>query len=74
MSKLDTRSYAVNPPPGYRPTWIDYDTGLETDADCPRALPLLLEGHDRPLRATECGGTNIGFGSRIRSWVRGSAQ
>jgi penicillin-binding protein 1B len=74
MSKLDTRPYAVNPPEGYRPTWIDYRTGLETDRDCPQALPLLLEGRDRPPRATECGGTRIGFGSRIRTWMQGSGQ
>jgi penicillin-binding protein 1B len=74
MSKLDTRPYAVNAPDGYRASWIDYRTGLETDPECPQALPLLLEGRDRPPRATECGGTRIGFGSRIRTWVQGSGQ
>jgi penicillin-binding protein 1B len=74
MSELETRPYAVNPPPGYRPSWVDYDTGLETDPDCPRALPLLLEGHDRPPRAVECGSNRIGVGSRIRTWLRGAGQ
>jgi penicillin-binding protein 1B len=74
MSELDTESYAVPMPAGYRPSWIDYRTGLETDADCPEAVRLSLAGGDRPPRAASCGSDRARLGSRIRSWLRGAIQ
>lgn len=71
MSGLDTRSFAAPVPPGYRASWVDYETGLETDSSCPQAVPLWLERGDRPPRASACGSDRIGIGSRIRSWLRG---
>lgn len=74
MSGLQTRSYAAPTPAGYRASWIDYNTGLETDADCPAAVRLSLEGGDRPPKATACGSDRSALGSRIRSWLRGALQ
>lgn len=74
MGELETRAYAATEPDGYRASWIDFDTGLETDADCPRAIQLSLHGGDRPPKARDCGGTDTALGSRIRSWFRGALQ
>jgi penicillin-binding protein 1B len=74
MSGLQTRSYSVPQPDGYRASWIDFNTGLETDADCPAAVRLSLEGGDRPPRATACDSDRTRLGSRIRSWLQGAVQ
>ena len=74
MARLETRPYSAPTPAGYRASWIDFDTGLETEADCPRAVRLSLEGGDRPPRATTCGSDRARLGSRIRSWLRGALQ
>jgi penicillin-binding protein 1B len=74
MAGLETRSYSVPAPAGYQASWIDFDTGLETDARCPRAVRLSFEGGDRPPKATECGSDRTRLGSRIRSWLRGTLQ
>ncbi|HUF73625.1 MAG TPA: penicillin-binding protein 1B [Gammaproteobacteria bacterium] len=74
MAGLQTRSYSVPVPSGYQASWVDFDTGLETDASCPRAVRLSLEGGDRPPKATDCGSDRARLGSRIRTWLRGAVQ
>lgn len=74
MAALETRSYGAATPAGYRASWIDYETGLETDSDCPDAVRLSLAGGDRPPRAAACGSDRARLGSRIRSWLRGALQ
>ena len=74
MRSLETRSFSVGTPDGYEASWIDFNTGLETDADCPAAVRLSLKGGDRPPRATACGSDRSTVGSRIRSWLRGALQ
>jgi penicillin-binding protein 1B len=74
MSGLETRSYAVPTPDGYRASWIDFNTGLETEAECPAAVRLSLKGGDRPPKATRCDSDRSSLGSRIRSWIRGTLQ
>lgn len=74
MSELETRSWSAPTPSGYSASWIDFETGLETDADCPMAVRLSLDGGDRPPRATSCGSDRARLGSRIRSWLRGALQ
>jgi len=74
MARLETRPYSAPTPAGYRASWIDFDTGLETEANCPRAVRLSLEGGDRPPRATTCGSDRARLGSRIRSWLSGALQ
>ena len=74
MGELETRPYAVATPPGYHASWIDYATGLETDPECPGAVPLSLHGGDRPPKAASCGSDRTTIGSRIRSWLRGAVR
>jgi len=74
MAGLETRAYEVPNPEGYRASWIDFQTGLETDADCPQAVRLSLEGGDRPPKATACGSDRASIGSRFRTWIRGALQ
>jgi penicillin-binding protein 1B len=74
MSGLETRSYSVPAPAGYHASWIDFDTGLETEATCPRAVHLSLEGGDRPPKATDCGSDRARLGSRIRTWLKGALE
>jgi penicillin-binding protein 1B len=72
MSELETRPYSAPNPDGYHASWIDFETGLETDADCPMAVRLSLEGGDRPPKATGCGSDKARLGSRFRTWLRGA--
>jgi penicillin-binding protein 1B len=74
LAELETRPYSVQAPPGYTANWVDYETGLETDADCPGAVHLSLQGGDRPPKATACGSDRTRLGSRLRSWFRGALQ
>jgi penicillin-binding protein 1B len=74
MAELETRPYSAPNPDGYHASWIDFETGLETDADCPMAVRLSLEGGDRPPKATSCGSDRARLGSRIRTWLRGALQ
>ena len=74
MAGLETRPYAVLTPDGYRASWIDFVTGLETDPNCPAAVRLSLEGGDRPPKASSCGSDRARLGSRLRSWLRGAVQ
>jgi penicillin-binding protein 1B len=74
MESLDTRPYSVTTPSGYRASWIDFETGLETDQECPNAVRLSLEGGDRPPKAIACGSTESGLGSRLRSWISGALR
>lgn len=70
MSRLDTRAYRVPPPAGYRSTWIDYGTGLQTDADCPDAVAVSLMSRELPPKAVACGSDRVRVGQRIRQWIR----
>jgi penicillin-binding protein 1B len=74
MAELETRPYSATNPDGYRASWIDFETGLETDGDCPMAVRLSLEGGDRPPKATSCGSDRARLGSRFRTWLRGALQ
>jgi len=74
MRGLDTRPYSVPAPDGYRASYIDFDTGLETDANCPKAVRLSLEGGDRPPHAVACGSERTRLGSRFRSWLQGALK
>ncbi len=67
---LGTTSYAAPPPPHYEETWIDYGTGLQTDADCPQAVPLSLLRREIPPKASACGSDRVRAGQRIRQWFR----
>ncbi|MDX1561884.1 MAG: transglycosylase domain-containing protein, partial [Gammaproteobacteria bacterium] len=74
MAELETRPYTATAPAGYSASWIDYETGLETDGHCPSAVQLSLQGGDRPPKAVDCGSDRTRLGSRIRAWLRGALQ
>jgi penicillin-binding protein 1B len=70
LNRLDARPYGTPVPAGVDMTWIDYRTGLGTDADCPDAVQLPLPpGSDIP-RARGCGSTKTEIAPGIRSWIR----
>jgi penicillin-binding protein 1B len=70
MSAVATSGYSPPPPAGVKLAWIDYDTGLTTDDDCPAAVPLALSAAEAPPKAVACGSTKTRIGSRIRQWLR----
>ena len=70
MAGIDTVPYALPAPSGYESAWIDYVTGLQTEADCPNAVPLSLMRREVPPMAISCGSDRIRIGQRIRRWLR----
>lgn len=70
MNELETRAYEVPSPNGYELAWIDYGTGLVTDARCPQAVHVPLTKSDLPPKAVDCGSDRVRVGSRIRRWFR----
>lgn len=71
VGRLSTSAYRAPPPPsGTELTWIDYDTGLATEAGCAGAVELPLTGGAVPPKAAGCGSDRIGLGAKIRSWFR----
>jgi penicillin-binding protein 1B len=70
VAGLEATSYAPPPPAGAETVWIDYHTGLATDADCPDAVLIAMTAPDVPPTAVACGSTQTRIGSRIRQWFR----
>jgi penicillin-binding protein 1B len=70
MAELETHSYAAPLPTDLEPTWIDYVTGLATDASCPDAVALSLLSADIPPKASSCGSDRVRIGSRFRRFLR----
>jgi len=55
LRAIDTVPYTAPPPPDIRLTWIDLDTGLETEPTCPRAVQIALPRGAEPPFARDCG-------------------
>jgi penicillin-binding protein 1B len=70
LNRLDARPYGAPPPASLQMTWIDYRTGLATDARCPDAVELPLPKDADISRARGCGSTSTEFAPRIRTWLR----
>jgi hypothetical protein len=69
MRELGGRAYAAPAPSRVATAWIDYDTGLTTDAGCAGAV-LMTATAELPPKAAVCGSDRVRIGSRIRSWLR----
>jgi penicillin-binding protein 1B len=70
MRRIDAASYDPPAPEGAENLWIDFETGLATDRDCPNAVYLAVSSRAVPPRAVGCGSTRTRVGSRIREWFR----
>ena len=70
MSKVDAASYDPPAPKGAENLWIDFETGLATDRECPNAVYLAVSSRAVPPKAVDCGSTRARIGSRIREWFR----
>ena len=71
MAELDATSFDPPPPAGVETAWIDYETGLSTDARCPQAVRITVTGDAAlPPKAVACGSNKTRIGSRIRQWFR----
>jgi len=70
MNSIDTASYTVPPPPGTELAWIDFDTGLSTEPECPRAIEVPIPSGEAPPFARACGDTELRPGARIRRFFR----
>jgi penicillin-binding protein 1B len=70
MRSVQTSSYDPPPPDGAQTVWIDYNTGLATDQQCPDAVYLAMTAREVPPKAVRCGSTDTRVGSRIRQWIR----
>jgi penicillin-binding protein 1B len=71
MIGLDTQPFAPPAPSGADPVWIDYETGLVTDARCANAVALAIPRQLQPPTATRCGSTRTRLGSKLRRWLNG---
>ena len=74
VADLAARSYDPPPPAGAETAWIDYNTGLSTDPECPAAVLAAMTAPDVPPMAVSCGSTRTKIGSRIRFWLRNRLQ
>jgi penicillin-binding protein 1B len=70
MRRVDAASYDPPAPEGAENLWIDFETGLLTDRDCPEAVYLAVSSRAVPPKAVDCGSTRTRVGSRIREWFR----
>ena len=70
VAGLEANSYDVPVPTAAATAWIDYHTGLATDASCPDAVFLALTTADIPPKAVACGSDKTRIGSRVRRWLR----
>jgi penicillin-binding protein 1B len=70
MRSVEANSYDPPAPEGAETVWIDYDTGLATDRDCPQAVYVAIPSRAVPPKAVECGSTRTRVGSRLRQWLR----
>lgn len=67
---LDASSYGPPPPSALELEWVDYNTGLATEARCPDAVLLAMTSSGLPPKAVACGSDRIRAGSRIRRWLK----
>jgi penicillin-binding protein 1B len=70
MRRVDAASYDAPPPEGAENLWIDFETGLATDQECPNAVYLAVSSRAVPPKAVDCGSTRTRVGSRLREWFR----
>ncbi len=70
LRRIDAASYDPPAPEGAENLWIDFETGLATDRDCPNAVYLAVSSRTVPPKAVSCGSTRTRVGSRIREWFR----
>jgi penicillin-binding protein 1B len=70
MRDIETSAYHVPPPSGYESIWIDYGTGLQTDASCVDAVALSMMSREIPPKAVACGSDRVRVGQRVRQWLR----
>jgi penicillin-binding protein 1B len=70
MRSVDATSYDPPAPEGAENLWIDFETGLATDSDCPNAVYLAVAERAVPPKAVDCGSARTRVGSRIRQWFR----
>jgi penicillin-binding protein 1B len=70
MRRIDASSYDPPAPEGAEDLWIDFETGLSTDQECPNAVYLAVSSRALPPKAVDCGSTRTRVGSRIREWFR----
>lgn len=71
MAGLETQPFAPPAPEGADSVWIDYETGLVTDARCADAVALSIPRRLQPPEATRCGSTRARLGSKLRHWLNG---
>jgi len=70
MRELGGNAYSVPVPSSADTSWVDYNTGLITDAGCPDAVLMPHTAAELPPRAVACGSDRVRIGSRIRRWLR----
>ncbi|HUQ51091.1 MAG TPA: penicillin-binding transpeptidase domain-containing protein, partial [Gammaproteobacteria bacterium] len=70
MRSVDAAPYDPPAPEGAENLWIDYETGLATDRECPNAVYLAVSERAVPPKAVECGSTRTRVGARIREWFK----
>ena len=70
LRSIDTVPYTAPPPANLDLTWIDLDTGLATDATCPRAVQVALPRGEEPPYARSCGDIRQRPGTNIRRFFR----
>jgi penicillin-binding protein 1B len=70
MREADAAPYDPPAPEGAENLWIDFETGLATDRECPNAVYLAVSSRAVPPKAIDCGSTRTRIGSRLREWFR----
>jgi len=70
VAGLQTSPYDPPVPTSTDTRWIDYNTGLVTDAVCPDAVLLAIMTPESPPKAVACGSDRVRIGSRLRRWLR----
>lgn len=68
MRKVDAASYDPPAPKGAENLWIDFETELATDEQCPNAVYLAVSSRAVPPKVVDCGSKRTRVGSRIRQW------
>ena len=70
MAELARSAYRAPPPGRDEVAWIDYQTGLTTEASCPDAVLTMARASVLPPKAVSCGSDRVRIGSRIGRWLR----
>jgi penicillin-binding protein 1B len=70
LRSVESTSYDPPAPAGAETVWIDFETGLATDRDCPEAVFLAVPSRDVPPKAVRCGSTRTRVGSRLLQWFK----